>query len=146
MLASIVSLSAWAGLGTGHCLQWAKRTHLGDPAPCLGLLQVCDLSALSDFEPLDPAQLASWGSIDTGAADGAALAAALAASGVLPAARPDADSALAAMAAAAAAAAPADGGDQGQEESPTGAEPPQEGEVAEASADLNRLSLGAGFE
>lgn len=144
MPASIESLSGWAGLG--WVLATACSRQSGLTWVILGLLQVCDLSALSDFEPLDPAQLASWGSIDTGAADGAALAAALAASGLLPAARPDADSTLAVMAAAAAAAAPADDGDQGQEESPTSAEPPQEGEVAEASADLNRLSLGAGFE
>eukprot|EP00775_Hariotina_reticulata_P007804 gene7804-8001_t len=121
---------------------------LEDDPTAAGLGEVCDLSALSDFEPLDPAQLASWGSIDTGAADGAALAAALAASGVLPAARPDGDVALADVALAAmTAAANSSEAEQGQEEKASGAEPiPQEGIVAEASADLHRLSLGAGFE
>lgn len=39
---------------------------------------VCDLSELADFEPVDPAQLASWGSMDVGqstAGDDGALAA-----------------------------------------------------------------------
>jgi hypothetical protein len=120
-----------------------------------------DLSALADFDPVDLAQLASWGSIDANSADPAVLAAALAAAGGMAAAT--GSSALApAETAAAAAPAPAgseasvavavEGGVDGavEGEKPVGAEPVVEAAssavVEGASVGLQGLSLGAGFE
>jgi hypothetical protein len=112
----------------------------------LGAAAVGDLSELADFEPLNAAQLASWGSIDTGAGEGAALAAA----GLHNLAGGEA-----AVGATADAAVGVNGAGEGVgQEQPAGAEGEVAGNaaagqasaVAELSADLKGLSLGAGFE
>jgi hypothetical protein len=135
------------------------ETTLDEEAALAGLggAAVSDLSELADFEPLNPAQLASWGSIDTGAGESAALAAAaLAAHGEGAAAA--ASSAVPAIAEEALleGGVVAEGVDvAGGQEQPAGAEGEVAGEgaaagqaaaAAELSADLKGLSLGAGFE
>jgi hypothetical protein len=120
-----------------------------------------DLSALADFDPVDLAQLASWGSIDANA-DTAALAAVLAAG--LPAgtvtssalAAVEAAPAALAVAAEALAEVPAEGtvaeGGAAEADKPAGAEPTEPAkaeavaEVDGTTSGLQGLSLGAGFE
>jgi hypothetical protein len=93
---------------------------------------VCDLSALADFEPLDAAALASWGSVDAATADGGTLSALAAATQAAAAAGAAAAGEGAARAAAS------------EQDKPAGAEPAAEADAA--STDLASLSLGAGFD
>jgi hypothetical protein len=110
-----------------------------------------DLSTLADFDPVDLAQLASWGSIDASSAETAALAAALAA-GALPvpvaSSAPAAGDVVAAAAAAPEAAPAAADGEALEAEQPAGSEPAEGSSAAveSATAGLQGLSLGAGFE
>ncbi|KAF6265004.1 hypothetical protein COO60DRAFT_1481899 [Scenedesmus sp. NREL 46B-D3] len=123
----------------------------GDEAGLGGMNRpaVSDLSEIADFEPLNPAQLASWGSVDTGAGESAALAAAAHGAGA-------AERVGAAAVPASNVSSAAEGGAVVQEQ-PAGAEGEVAGDAAaaaagqasaaaELAADLKGLSLGAGFE